>query len=84
LTTAVAFEIIACVPAVADLIVIGPEQVALALNKVFTVTVRPASKVYVPFSAKFKVPMLISPVMLAPAAKVTWLKLVFAKLDELL
>ena len=32
----------ACVPEVADLMVIGPAQEALALNKVLTVTVRPA------------------------------------------
>ena len=32
----------ACVPAVADFMVIGPAHVALALNKVFTVAVLPA------------------------------------------
>ena len=64
---------IAWVPAVPDFMVIGPEHVALALNKVFTVTVRPAWKVYVPFKAKFKVQTVISPVMLAPAPKLTWL-----------
>ena len=44
-TAAVAFEIIACVPAVADFMVIGPAQFAFALNKVVTVTVLPAWKV---------------------------------------
>jgi hypothetical protein len=42
LTVAVAFDMIACVPAVADLMVIGPAQVAFALNKEVTVTVLPA------------------------------------------
>ena len=45
LTAAVAFDIIAWVPAVADLMVIGPAQLAFALNKVVTVTVLPAWKV---------------------------------------
>ena len=44
-TAAVAFEIMACVPAVPDFMVIGPAQFAFALNKVVTVTVLPAWKV---------------------------------------
>jgi hypothetical protein len=41
-TVAVALDIMACVAAVADFMVIGPAHVAFALNKVLTVTVRPA------------------------------------------
>ena len=71
LTEAVALEIIAWVPAVADLMVIGPAQFAFALNKVVTVTVLPAWNVYVPFNAKFMVPTVKSPVMFPPALKFT-------------
>ena len=42
LTAAVALDIIAWVPAVADLMVIGPAQFAFALNNVVIVTVLPA------------------------------------------
>jgi hypothetical protein len=43
-TAAVALDIIACVPAVADFKVIGPAQFAFALNNAVTITVLPAWK----------------------------------------
>ena len=73
LTVPEALVKIACVPAVALCRVTPPKHTEPKDILLVTVTVLPACKLYVLLEVIMIVPTVISPVIFAPAPKVTWL-----------